>query len=496
MNLTAHNDKPKYIKLDELPSVLLFEISSYLNFSEALKFEKLNTSTFISSKISIKPLHLLNHTKFTKLVKYCARNRYVPKIRLFKSITINAENIVDESYDISDDDESDIDSLYNIFINHIFIRCESLTITSDYDMFGCGWSYVMHYLQFIKKDDLSNIRTFRLRLGFDSFTQNDAIMLQLITDKMKHIEYFECAGYFAEQDQFLQIDFQWLSRLIGISIYDESGNHDMQPIYSNIGNKIQSFHASLDDIMYCIHKLNNITELCITNWYLYDEDDTRDILSKQDFNFLQRIDLPGNVISEQNEILTLCMKKMIKNALYICVTFQQSYCTEYNIVHVLSKCMQFVNGKILKIRINKICLWKNKEINAFIKQLEQLLKQLNIYNSDWMLIVHQLEIATVIPLELMLDMNGMCESEFEFTVNDKIVNLQNMGLQRKNTNDFVDKFLERMKQVYCVHNQKILKETEFEEYDFAISNIDCCINGYNEEWNMTCTRCNQSPVFS
>eukprot|EP01084_Bolivina_argentea_P262541 444013_1 len=484
-NNTNSDEEYRNMKLDQLPEVIFHEISSYLHFSEALNFEKLNRTIFIGSRSSTRPIHSLNHFEFTKLVKYYHENDAVPKTRLFKSITINAEDVYDE------DNSECLLHDFDQFAAELFENIESLTIQTEVGNLSNEFATVIHHLQFLT---LSNIKTFRLFAECESLYEYDLQMIKLIMNNANNIEHFECNMWFNIEDAYTQDDFKFVSKLSGLCIRDEeydSNAIDIRLIYSHMGPAMRSFHTN--EITSTFSKLI-LSELCIWD-FDFNVNNELDIkfLASADFTCLKRVYL-GHCLNsrstiEEEQTVELFMKKIIINVESICLRYYG------RTLDILMKYFPLSMSNVLKLRINEVTLVMDSEINVFVGQLEKLINHLDMYYSDWMMIVYKVEIATAIPLECVIDMKGMSTSDYQFIVNDKVANLDSIDLKRRNNNDVLDKFLESQK-MHCVQSEKLLnEERKIEEYCFVISKKGSCINGYDERWNMTCQHCKQSPVF-
>ena len=95
-----------------------------------------------------------------------------------------------------------------------------------------------------------------------------------------------------------------------------------------------------------------------------------------------------------------------------------------------------------------------------IKDIKELINALSVTFTDWMLIVHDLEIAA--------------------------------------SNNSMDCMLETMKERYSVRiNKSENKKDKSFKYNVAINSKDYDVdyNGYEEKWEMECKHCQQNNIF-
>eukprot|EP01083_Nonionella_stella_P168827 571132_1 len=62
------------VKLDDLPYVMLSEISSFLSFAESVQFSRINRTVFIGGRSATLPRYPLPATYFTNLQRYSHRH--------------------------------------------------------------------------------------------------------------------------------------------------------------------------------------------------------------------------------------------------------------------------------------------------------------------------------------------------------------------------------------------------------------------------------------
>lgn len=426
----------KDIKLDELPSDILPEIVSYLEFDERLQFEKSNRSIFIdirSSKVAIHPLH---HNQFKKLVRFYYDNPKegnLRKLRIFKSLRMDCRDF--EEYLGIKYKWNNFDLLHYI---------ESLQINFD------DPSYLKLLLSDLNEcDDLSNIKMLRLN-GEEDITFDDLFNLKsIITNKLK-LEYFECSGWFDHDVTFLHND--WFSKLKGISINDHNEQHVvMESVHSAMGHKLESFHQEYIMTDNMNGKMNELKEFCLS-WYLNEKEIK--ILIKQNMKNLKRIYFKDSEMNlhgfddESVENMELFFNKIMKTAEY----------PTSDLFDILIKSLKNTKKKTLKIRIDAMKLEDNNvnNINEMIANLKELITVLNTNISHWMLIVHHLQIPT---------------------------------------SNELDGFLSSILSKHHVKSNKTKSKEGGNKYNVVINNEGCDINGYQEHWIMQCSKCQQNTLF-
>eukprot|EP01084_Bolivina_argentea_P129854 229307_1 len=453
LNALEIDNKKICLKLCDIPSDLLFNISSYLTFKEILQFETCNRSIFIGARSSKSPISSINPNEFIKLVAFCQNNElYAERSKRFKSISLDCSDLVECENDINSDEYLSIKGLTYKWNNLVFKYIKTLEIECESN------SEIKEILLHLKDcKDLSNIRTLKLHHGDapDSVIHN--LLLTIIKTKL-NLEYFEYLVHNLEDVSLFELE--WVSKLKGIAVNDGNANDNKMKMYSFLGNKLQSFHNKASKITEDINgKLDMVKELCLSLWYFKCE---IEILLKQNWITLKRlhlIDADYIGIDDDENIKTLTqllMNKLVQSVEYLCLDrIEEDGCSE--ILNILTQSLKHHNGYQLKIRINAM---SGEDVNIIVKHLDSLIKALSTTCSNWMFILKEL----IIP-----GTSGV----------------------------ILDFLLETMKQIYCVRVKKHTKKLYIEdyyEYTIEINNNGCNINGYHENWIMSCDSCRQTVI--
>eukprot|EP01083_Nonionella_stella_P150942 481629_1 len=184
------------IHLADLASVIISEISSYLQFTDVLHFEKCNRSIFIGSRSSTTPIHTLDDVNFMKLTKFCKHNQrtqaYVSGSRRFKSVSIVADHLI-----TPDEGDGFIDYKWGHF--GLFRSIQELEIQID-----MGW-HLADILREFNQIHFGTVKTFRLLCAGDgnqSYRFAEAFVPFM--NGLDSLEHFEWFGTFPKKTWFYQ----------------------------------------------------------------------------------------------------------------------------------------------------------------------------------------------------------------------------------------------------------------------------------------------------
>eukprot|EP01083_Nonionella_stella_P262869 893433_1 len=481
IDLDHNTEEHQPIQLDHLPYLMLHHVSSFLSFADCLQFEKANRSIFIGSRSSPSPTHTLDSNHFGKLIKHCNTDHHscLPKLRLFKSVCINAADICtfngarNRFEAVSDCAWGELK-----LFNHI----RDLTIQmSDVDF----WGEIEIFKDHITSNQLQHITTLRLK----SQKQPDGVAANLhdplaVVINCPTMQYLEISARFyykhSSEDENGPIG-NLISQLKGITLnsmgFDDSGNQSESDyirstrLYSLLSDDLQSFHKTLPLFTDTIDgKFTTLKELCLP-WLLCKHD--IDILNQQNLSTIERIFF--NDVDASNELIDwgivdnvdeykhdthgveLFMHKIIDSLEYIGIDLNQnkSVTIASDFIRILCNCLKQRSLKKhrLKLRMNNIRLENIAGVSLISAKLKCLIDILDSKCFHFMFICCGLQL-----------------NEPQPTWNW----------------DFIRSF----KQKYIV-----MKNRDTNGYNFVISNKGCNMNGYQEKWIMSCTNCQQNNVF-
>eukprot|EP01084_Bolivina_argentea_P291191 500454_1 len=214
-------------QLDDIPSVLLSEISSFLTLNDKIRFEQTNRSVLIGVRFYKLPLYPLSAHNFVKLAKYSEKHngKYISSINnpIYKSVIIDGETI--SRWDgstlnmtISDDTyENNYKILYSFNYFKLF---SNLTILELHAVYYRETDSIISHL--FKCTNLPNVKT--LRIIYDN---DDHDWLELHDNKdvfglrqlinIPRLEYFEIATNLEDGD-ISHCYYEWISVLKGFAI--------------------------------------------------------------------------------------------------------------------------------------------------------------------------------------------------------------------------------------------------------------------------------------
>ncbi len=313
------------IKLNELPNVMISEISSFLQFSDQLQFEQANRAIFIGSRSSIKAIHSLNAEYFRKLVDFNHyrgdRKTCLHKLRAFNSVTIKIDYY--EYFEIL---FANIDGFDNLFANiqqltiHLPDKRGMLTRDTRVEAFNLILSPLS------KRFDLSNIKALRLVNHFyygwnptDNPIYNGLISMMTRNSKL---EYFECYAIAFKND-----NYDFLKTVKGFAAHSIEYSV-MANMCVSIGD-LQSLHIDAyqaDAIIPYISNYN-LKELCLgwgqgapdrEKWRKYGFK-----IFEQNMKCLERVYFDMRTIGEliDMETLSKLINKTMKTLKYMLLSF-------------------------------------------------------------------------------------------------------------------------------------------------------------------------------
>jgi len=363
---TNADDEPDPIHINDLPDVMLSEISSFLLFRDQLKFERVNRSIFIGSRSSSLPQHSMTTSLLKKWILYLEEhpNSIYSHHRHFKSLEIDCNSVGT----VSPDDECQMvfPSISIPFIKKVY----SLTIRSDYDD---DLSSMLNALVLNQCDSFPNIKQLRvLPVDDPENVRSFDPALRLLVERCNNLEYFEFDQNLCEEVDMN--DFEWIRNLKGIAFHvenplvddleeEEREFNDKAIIYNSVHSKItdrlESLHLCHPRAISAINcTLVNLEELCIHRIF------HNETLNKRDFRFwlkydlrnLKRLNLDwiplGEMMGDEgnNHALILWLRKMLETMEYL-----RCGCRVTNAL------------RILQIALNKISVKKTDTENT-IKQ--------------------------------------------------------------------------------------------------------------------------------
>eukprot|EP01084_Bolivina_argentea_P042824 78939_1 len=214
--LTNNNNQTDSIQLDNIPSALLSEISSFLVFDDKVRFEQTNRLIFIGVRYYKVPLYHLTERNFIKLIEHCneLNDKYISPIfmSIFKTVKIDALEITDGSQWSADGDQ-----LYNLMyeLNHLalFNNIKTLEIKiEDISQLKCIWSHLF------KRTNLRNLNTIKI-IATDDWTIDDKDPFGLCElgnhPSLKYVEIFSNEVYIDSMDNH---HYKFISSLNGFAI--------------------------------------------------------------------------------------------------------------------------------------------------------------------------------------------------------------------------------------------------------------------------------------
>eukprot|EP01084_Bolivina_argentea_P156073 271979_1 len=439
--------KLKPIQIDEIPSVIISQISSYLLFDDLKSFEMCNRSIFTGTRSPIS-LYELPPEYSTLLINYIRNNEYNNSYFYwyrFRKIKQFELQIDDHLLVTPGDGEDQIEYIYSL--NHIpfWNNLESLTI-SDY---GEETEWQWHYDKIDMDRFVSDLTTLNLQnlkqLYHDEWNISNQHMQSLLSN-VSNLQFI----YFHKESMCGIMPTLTGIRGVGnmdFDLYD----HNLEMIPSNI----QSLHlCDYDEFSNKGIKFTNLKELCTQ----FAEKDQIDFFNSQTLTDLQRI--------------------------HISTPFDQSMNNEY---------IRSIETLLLKMHsVNYISIDIKGDMMEIMKSLNNALKTLTMSKKS---------------IKIRIDCTF--KAAIFYDVNEKIMVLTK--ILEKNTNDFMiigsfyvkDANEMNYNSLKCQNNVSIksavnikkdgdvLKSEAKNVLKFVITNKQCKINGYKEKWLMECRCCEQ-----
>eukprot|EP01084_Bolivina_argentea_P188690 324745_1 len=387
------------ITLDNIPSVLLSEISSYLIFDDKIKFEQVNRLIFIGVRFNKLPLYHLSDTNFLDLVEYGKENdniinKYISSMQIFNSLTIDQSTIMDWDEERAwttglDRDEADLLYEFNYF--ELFDYITALEITMDYN-----WDLNIIWSHLFERRNLQNLKSLKIFGHYERYTnsmKHDPFRIYQLTDKIT-LEYIEISGCLIDMQisGWRNWDCQFISSLKGFAINNMCGiqeevNNVMTSVCKSFGNNFESFHKGCNlKIPNTINgKLNNLKEICYSLNSNTFENDIK-ILLNQNLNQLKRIYFGAFGLEIEKQLMELFFSKIVNNVNYIGLSIEYTETIDNLCIQMdmLIKALENVRKNKLKIRIDNMECYKNQQ--KWLHKIETLIITLNKNCLNWMFI--------------------------------------------------------------------------------------------------------------
>eukprot|EP01083_Nonionella_stella_P064840 169369_1 len=441
------------MQLDDLPNVMLFEISSFLSFAESIQFTRTNRNVFIGARSVTVPRYLLSTTQFSKLQRYChhhsTESTYLSKRNVFNSLEVNCDEIMELCENTCtpvlkyDCDHSQLyEDIQRLKIMYSWSDFPAILLSE------CATLANIHTLTLIHTDETD----------FGSYFPD--VLIDLV-----NLQHFEIIGHCFDADFIdeteTETDYKFISSLKGFAISMEqpantddtnSLNYVMERVYRNIGSNLQSFHQGFSTTTATIEgKLNELKEICLP--FDHPTDECIQILLRQELNQLERVYFRGtkNGPHAQQQLL---MDKMMNKAKYIGVDARYEFADV--VMNRVWTSLKDIQKDTIKIRLERVCISPNT-ISYAVALLVKIVESLSANCVDWMLIGYK--------------WNRMTGSVL--------------------LSDLLDTFKEKHN---VIHQMEADSSKEY--CTFVISNKQCKINGYYERWIMPCHCCQQLTLFA
>ena len=209
------------VNLDDLPNVLLSEISSYLQFEDDLNFQKTNRAIFIGTRSSPWPLHSLNPSMCRELITF--RNNHSCSFLLqpiFKSVVIDCLDLVERRHEYHEDGEwSAIDDFCFEPSGLEFIkkaRSPTVDIGSNYDDDQKPMEAVESVFQNIIMNQTKYFRHLtKLHILCQDEDFDDCMPFLDRMVRKSNLQYLEYHGLISDDNGFN--NYKWVCKLKGIA---------------------------------------------------------------------------------------------------------------------------------------------------------------------------------------------------------------------------------------------------------------------------------------
>eukprot|EP01083_Nonionella_stella_P074677 202647_1 len=426
--------EPNQLDLDDLPTIMISHISSFLNLEDTLRFEKANRHAFIGTRSPIS-VHSLDAKPFTNCLSFsnensCLYNFY--RFHCIQQLSIDTETITNAFNDYFIDNVNRLpiwDRLTELSLINIntYDHCRLLLETLNHEKFVGRITAFKWHGTFIDDD---------IYMEFD-WNAN-------IKDVFPPLHYLHL-------DYGLDISLSFdLSRLRGLSIsnFIGGGGEYMDMLEWTCGT-LESFHLSYDEQfeLYAIDILSKeypfecLREICLVFDISFHHNELMDALNTQNFNNLERIhwDMSSgllNITAELKELM--CVLLSVRSLNYLSVRCGSD--TFPIAIQMICGALDGQNKCSMKIKINCTDRVLSGDETTVARNIWNLVGRLDTISNHFMLICVILDFATWGNFDT--DNMYLVQTEGPSTV--------------------------------------------------CISNKQCNINGYHEKWIMCCQHCNMT----
>ena len=404
----SKNTEPEAVNLDDLPNVLLSEISSFLEFEDHLNFQTTNRTIFIGSRSSPLPFHSLNSSMCRKLVTF--RHHHSTSLLpqpIFKSVAINCTDLVERRRDYHEDGEwSAIDDLSFEPTGLDFIRrAQTLTIDlGDDDEFEDdklteALESVLKNIILNQSPAFPNLNELHVYCGDENLDEQMVYFRRLI--RRSNIEHLEFHGMCFVNTGFR--NYKWVRKLRGVAFSADricstlDASSITRRVHSKLTDKLESLHVEeriIDDDFK--GKLVNLKELCIRVGFdgSLDYDEAYRLLLNEQMPKLKRFHFHRPFWREirTNEPFALWLQKVLKTVEYFC------YDVRLKDIPRTFKLIRFAllavtpRTRQLKIRINRYTGSLHEfDLTLLIETMRELIDTLHEKCDNWSLILHGIQ---------------------------------------------------------------------------------------------------------
>ena len=440
-------------KLDNLPNVMLSNISSFLQFTEQLNFEKTNRTVFVGSRSSSVPFHHLPSKLLAKMVAFTEKNPQSVwwQNRVFKSVDIHWKHFGVFDYQCDELIPKWIPK-YQTVLLPFMSKIHSLTI-----FFEVYLNPLLESLVLSQLDTFPNLKRLKLidKESREMTWELEPSLRSLIS--RSNVEYLECNDYLDVDKHSIDEKHgcEWTKHLKGIAVRpevtadDESRHLYQEKLHSAV--ELESLHFTCElksgNLGGLNRRMGHLKELCIGDGFADFQ-----LLSQQNIHDLERLNLYG--VSVQNEKMVQWLSKVLETLEYFCAVF----CGEnwiVQIMEILQKALLQQNEmkKQLKIRFNYPTL---DGVSEFFKMVRILIGAMDRKCVDWMLIISGLFLKT-----------EASQPAFDAALE---------ALQTGNEYEVM---------WYCAVDLC----DDRSEFDIMIKSKECKISGVQEKWIMDCEHC-------
>ena len=349
------------IHFDEIPPVIISNISSFMQFKDLLNLEKCSKVIFLGTRspISLKELP----SKYTtKLIEYLNDDPIHCKYsHFYRFRTIKKFNL--DIYDYLDlDGKYKYEYKYNLNDIPFWNQLKVLKVTNSLD-FVCKESNIfMHgLLADLASLDLSTLETIKI----------EPFIPKTTAKILSHAPSLEFVHFDRDRENE---GYLLPSQIRGISIYDKR-------TYLNIPPNAQSLHLKDYESLFNKNlKYNNLEELCME----HPEQKEIDYFNKQNLNNLQRIHWSEyrNKWSEELDIKSVELLFSPSNIKYISIKIRSKM---GRMINILNNALKGTFKQCIKIRL--VSTYQSAmNVDKTQKQILELIKTLKTLTLDFMLI--------------------------------------------------------------------------------------------------------------